>query len=154
MFANGNVLYPDDIDKCLIATGADAYMSAEPQLHNPAIFASTAQEAYPFHSSLASEYLAIVASLKTPTSPSAIKAHMFKLMHPALSRETDLRERLGKIGGKEGVESYQAICTEMTLRMKVCFDPPLRYLRLMFALAGRNGGWMGSNCAQCIRVPD
>ncbi|KAG8903293.1 hypothetical protein FRB99_003478 [Tulasnella sp. 403] len=155
VFANGNVLYPDDVERCLAFTGADAYMSAEPQLHNPAIFFTPAlsgsaerdqsppacpsspsvssssavdsisQETarhpvpHPPCADLALEYLSVVSSLKTPTASSAIKAHLFRLLHHALSRETDLRERLAKVKDKDGgsVPEWEAICTEMKRRM-------------------------------------
>ncbi|KAF7793570.1 hypothetical protein EIP86_004684 [Pleurotus ostreatoroseus] len=114
VIANGNILFNADIERCLAATGADAVMSAEGNLYNPAIFLSTStpteryianplmafQHGTGMHLSntqLALEYLEIVDELATPTSPSAVKGHLFKLLLPALSRETDLRERLGKV---------------------------------------------------------
>ncbi|OCH85598.1 Dus-domain-containing protein [Obba rivulosa] len=155
VFANGNVLFYSDIARCLAATGADAVMSAEGNLYNPALFcpapalpscssdvAAPASDAattlpvstsegilqglsglHPPHAELAREYLDIVKSQKTPTSPSAVKGHLFKLMRPALGRETDLRERLGKahIVASEGAKAwipYEEIVEEMRVRME------------------------------------
>lgn len=109
-------------------------MSAEGQLYNAALFSPaspsdgdgpTSPAAFDTglhlsHTTLALEYLEIVGSLKTATPLSAVKGHLFKLMRPALGRETDLRERLGRVRGtvKEGaLEEYIIIVKEVQARM-------------------------------------
>jgi tRNA-dihydrouridine synthase 1 len=120
VFANGNILTHADITRCLAETGADAVMSAEGQLYNVALFTpSTPSKTgglHPRHADLALEYLDIVSSQKTPTSPSGIKGHLFKLLRPALSRETDLRNVLGQLHGPD-LEPYYKVVWEMKRRM-------------------------------------
>ena len=119
VIANGNILYQSDITRCLDFTGADGVMSAEGNLYNPALF--DPQIPNPPHADLALEYLDIVKSLKTPTSPGAIKGHLFKLFRPALDRNKDLRDRLAKIHGKPAdmIAEYEALAREMKERMDV-----------------------------------
>jgi len=137
VFANGNILYQSDIDACLKATGADGVMSAEGQLYNPALFAgierpydsttydsdSQILERHPRHADLALEYLSIVRDLKSVTSVTAIKGHLFKIMRPGLIRESDLQEKLGRVKInqkklKEELSAYTLICEEMKVRME------------------------------------
>lgn len=126
VFANGNILYHSDIDRCLEATGADAVMSAEGNLYNPTLFAPNPPGLASYdsglhlpHADLALEYLRIVKELKTKTSPSAVKGHLFKLMRPGLGRELDLRDKLGKIQGSDPVDEYLELAEEMKRRMDV-----------------------------------
>ncbi|KAF8749265.1 Cellulase (glycosyl hydrolase family 5) [Rhizoctonia solani] len=135
VFANGNILYPEDVKACLEATGADGVMSAEANLYNPALFAGLPPDS-PLvtgprdHTDLAIEYLEIVKELKTDTAPSAVKGHLFKLMRPALGRETDLRDRIGRVNPKgpskskdykksrAWVDEYLEIVKELKTRME------------------------------------
>ncbi|KZS93489.1 Dus-domain-containing protein [Sistotremastrum niveocremeum HHB9708] len=112
VFANGNILFHSDVDKCLEFTGCDGVMSAEGNLYNPALFSGKNPE----HAELALEYLEIVKSLKTKTQTSAVKGHMFKVMRPGLAVHTDLRDRLGKIRGD--LTEFEDVALEMRTRMK------------------------------------
>jgi tRNA-dihydrouridine synthase 1 len=121
VFANGNILTHGDIARCLTETSADAVMSAEGQLYNVALFVpsptpSASGGLHPPHADLALEYLDIVSSQRTPTPPSGIKGHLFKLLRPALSRETDLRNALGELRGSNLVPYYKVV-REMKRRM-------------------------------------
>ncbi|EST10185.1 tRNA-dihydrouridine synthase [Kalmanozyma brasiliensis GHG001] len=134
VFANGNVLYPGDFDKALAGTGADGVMSAEGNLYNPAIFARTIERGpmfphapelpFPSITAMANEYLDIVASLRTPTQSSAIKAHLFRLCRPALEVHKELREHLGKsrfdgaAKGEGRVAMYRAFVAELEQRLE------------------------------------
>ena len=121
VFANGNILTHGDIARCLTETGADGVMSAEGQLYNVALFTpsptlSTTGGLHPPHADLALEYLDIVSGQKTPTPPSGIKGHLFKVLRPALARETDLRNSLGQLRGSD-LTPYYEIVREMKRRM-------------------------------------
>ncbi|CAG8640627.1 10390_t:CDS:2 [Ambispora leptoticha] len=88
VIANGNILYFEDIQRCLDATGADGVMSAEGNLYNPALFANLNPPIW----RMAQEYLDICQTI--PTKNAYIRGHLFKILRPALPFHADLRERL------------------------------------------------------------
>ncbi|CDZ97619.1 tRNA-dihydrouridine synthase [Phaffia rhodozyma] len=118
VFANGNILYYEDVQRCIDFTGVDGVMSAEGNLYNPAIFLppSSSNTSIPHEhvpiTHLADRYIRICQSLLTKTSTSAVKSHLFKILRPALDvpSNRDFRDRLGrgvpidKIDGEEGRE--------------------------------------------------
>jgi len=110
MFANGNIQYHGDIERCLAATGVDGVMSAEGHLYNPAIFVDPLagmEIRHPRIDLLAREYLEIVKALDDPMSNVAVKAHLFKIFRVGLEVHKDLRAILGTSRGSE--ESGRAI---------------------------------------------
>ncbi|TFK19665.1 Dus-domain-containing protein [Coprinopsis marcescibilis] len=112
VFANGNILFRDDVQRCLDATGCDGVMSAEGVLYNPALFVGLNDPSTslpltttnpPIHT-LAARYLELLTTQTTKTPVSAVKGHLFKILRPGLSVKGnwDLRDRLGKVGVKSG----------------------------------------------------
>lgn len=96
LFANGNILYHEDIHKCLETTGFDGMMVAETNLHNPGIFMPNC---YPRVDQIMKEYLTILEDLNDDSSRHPVKGHMFKLIKPAILKFMDLRNELGVCGG-------------------------------------------------------
>ncbi|KAI3485782.1 hypothetical protein L1887_50828 [Cichorium endivia] len=66
---------------------------------------------------------AVKEALRTPTSSSAIKAHLFRLCRPGLEVHRDLREALGKsrfdhtATGEARIATYRAFVTELERRL-------------------------------------
>ena len=104
MFANGNIQYHEDLERCLQFTGVDGIMSAEGHLHNPAIFVNprgSFEDKFPRIDRIAREYLEIVRELDDPCSNIAVKAHLFALFRVAFEEHKDMRNLLGASKGCE-----------------------------------------------------
>ncbi|KAF9935113.1 hypothetical protein FBU30_007492 [Linnemannia zychae] len=95
VFANGNILYHEDLERCMEKTGCVGVMSAEGNLYNPAIFAPGHLESW----KLAEEYLTICDSIDTKLA--YIRGHLFKIFRPSLVLHTDLRTELGLASTQE-----------------------------------------------------
>lgn len=78
VFANGNILYKEDIDRCIEVTGCDGVMTAEGNLYNPAIFTGLHLPVW----EIAQDFLDICCSVPESSNSSSIRAHLFRIYSP------------------------------------------------------------------------
>ncbi|KAJ1531142.1 tRNA-dihydrouridine(16/17) synthase [NAD(P)(+)]-like protein, partial [Nowakowskiella sp. JEL0078] len=89
VIANGNILYKEDVDRCIAETGVDGVMSAEGNLYNPAIFTGKFLPVWKlvdenlYRSIICIlKYLEIIRENPKSATPGMAKAHIFKLFRP------------------------------------------------------------------------
>eukprot|EP00123_Amoebidium_parasiticum_P021188 comp6310_c0_seq1/m.2115 comp6310_c0_seq1/g.2115 ORF comp6310_c0_seq1/g.2115 comp6310_c0_seq1/m.2115 type:complete len:507 (-) comp6310_c0_seq1:237-1757(-) len=97
VLSNGNLLYFEDVQRCMDHTGVDGVMTAEANLYNPAFFTG---KYFPMWK-LADEYLELCRTYETQLT--MVRAHMFKIYHHALPLYADLRHMLAVSKSLEGV---------------------------------------------------
>lgn len=116
-FANGNILYPEDISRCLKKVTCDAVMSAEGNLYNPGVFWTkddNKEKQFPRSDRLLREYFEIVKSHPSSNaSKHAMKAHFFKMLHEFLSVHKELRPVIGRTSVHADTSEWEAIVKQV-----------------------------------------
>ncbi|KAJ2083102.1 tRNA dihydrouridine synthase [Coemansia sp. RSA 988] len=118
VFANGNILYYEDIQRCIDETGVDGVMSAETNLYNPALFSGKALPTW----QLATEYMEICRQVTT--RPQFIRGHLFKLFRNSLPIHTDLRQQLVAAETLDGYEQATRDIKARLIEEAATCDPP------------------------------
>ncbi|CDO92213.1 unnamed protein product [Kluyveromyces dobzhanskii CBS 2104] len=111
-FANGNVLYPEDISRCMNKIGCDAVMSAEGNLYNPGVFntdhTNEKDKIFPRVDLLLREYFEIVKSFHgSYASKIAMKSHFFKVLRPFLPHNTDIRANIAMMKATTSFDDWE-----------------------------------------------
>lgn len=113
VLANGNILSVEDIEDCIRETNVVGVMTAEGNLHNPAIFE---RNFLPVTWELANEYLDIVEQYETPRG--YIRGHIFKICHHllALKQNQGIRD---DVATAQTIEQFRSCVS----RLKESFEP-------------------------------
>jgi len=85
VFANGNIQYKQDYERCMEETGVDGVMIAEGSLRNPCLFSGVDPVVW----DVTLEYLDFVD--KYPCPLSYVRGHVFKMCQHALQVHQDVR---------------------------------------------------------------
>jgi tRNA-dihydrouridine synthase 1 len=101
VLANGGVERPEDLERCLLATGCAGVMTSEAALENPAML-SGQPTSRAGQAAVAREYMEL-ARLHPPRGIAVLKAHFFKLLYMALEMHRDMRIALGAALTADGV---------------------------------------------------
>lgn len=117
-FANGNILYPSDLKRCIKEVGCDAVMSAEGNLYNPGVFWTqddNIDKMFNRVDKMLREYFEIVKSVseKSDASRHSMKSHFFKMLHSFLNVHKELRPDIGKLSVHAPLEEWEKLVVKV-----------------------------------------
>ncbi|KAA3680324.1 tRNA-dihydrouridine synthase 1 [Paragonimus westermani] len=122
VIANGNIQYLADVIRCFSETNANAVMSAEGHLHNPAIFVGSQPSVY----SMCLEYLECAKTY--PTNISIVRGHVFKLSHHALNEHPSFRQLIGLAQDidelSDVIHQMQKTCSHCSINRDISLQYP------------------------------
>ncbi|KAH3679016.1 hypothetical protein WICMUC_001211 [Wickerhamomyces mucosus] len=123
-FANGNILYPEDITRCLNEITCDAVMSAEGNLYNPAVFTNSTnlKDQFPRVDKVLRDYYEIVKNCPGEASKIAMKSHIFKILRPFLPHHIDIREKIVKIAPRQDFDGVESVILEVESIVNEIFE--------------------------------
>lgn len=127
-FANGNILYPEDLARCAEEVGCDAVMLAEGNLYNPGVFWTENDDidkVFPRVDHLLREYFEILRDVipkGLEASRHAMKAHFFKMLHAFLSHNPDMRPMIGQTSVHASLDDWEKIVAEVELRVQKIYE--------------------------------
>ena len=111
VIANGGIERPEDLKRCLDATGCDAVMTSEGALENPSIL-SGVPTSRSGQLAVARQYVQL-SRAHPPRAVAVLKAHFFKMLYMALDLHRDLR---GKLGDSLEAEKVYGVVEELCAR--------------------------------------
>lgn len=112
VIANGNIQSKKDADDCLKFTKADAVMTAEGILYNPAILKNIHPPAW----EVAKRYLEFVD--KYPVASGMAKSHIFKLFHRCIAMD-DNKDLRTKLGNSLTLEQLKEVVNDFESKYKI-----------------------------------
>jgi tRNA-dihydrouridine synthase 1 len=122
VIANGNILFPGDIEALIKFTGCDGVMVAETHLYNPLIFSDVQKTSL----EILLEYIAICKSNYRSIKMIEVRSHTFKILHAILTFLPDYREA---IGASKTLDQILSVVMEISDRVesmsKEGYDVPL-----------------------------
>ncbi|KAF7282484.1 hypothetical protein GWI33_002629 [Rhynchophorus ferrugineus] len=112
VISNGNIQNMQDLERCLMETGAVGVMVAEGNLYNPALFMYQNPPAW----EPAQEYLELVQQYPCPNS--YVRGHLFKLFHHVLPLPLNNHLRI-ELGAANTLDQFKNIVN----KIKCLYEP-------------------------------